>query len=245
MTGRIARSAPVAGLAVALVLLLAACQYPRDPEGTLDRVRGGTMRVGVIGDPPWAEFRDGEALGVEPELIRAFAAELDADVEWIPGTESELVAAISGFQLDVIVGGLDRSSPSMKEVALTRPYVDTNVEVGLPPGAELPDDLGGLRIWVEAGSEAAALLEQEEADAVPVFYEELSEVDGPALLDSYDIDAIGYRRSAYILRDHEHAMAVPMGENAFLVELEHFLLDRGDEAEALLAREAAREVRAP
>ena len=178
MTGRIARSSPVAGLAVALMFLLAACQYPRDPEGTLDRVRGGTMRVGVIGDPPWAEFREGQAIGVEPTLIRAFAAELDAEVEWIPASESELLAALSGFQLDVIVGGLDRSSQAAKEVALTRPYVDTNVEVGVPPGTELPDDLGGRRIWVEAGSEAAALLEQEEADAVPVFFEELSESTG-------------------------------------------------------------------
>jgi hypothetical protein len=32
-----------------------------------------------------------------------------------------------------------------------------------------------------------------------------------------------------------------MGENAFLVELEHFLLDRGQEAEDLLAAEAERE----
>ena len=30
-----------------------------------------------------------------------------------------------------------------------------------------------------------------------------------------------------------------MGENAFLVKLEHFLLDRGQEAEEILEREAA------
>jgi hypothetical protein len=35
-------------------------------------------------------------------------------------------------------------------------------------------------------------------------------------------------------------MAVPMGENAFLVELDNFLLDRGAEAEEILAEEAAR-----
>jgi hypothetical protein len=31
-----------------------------------------------------------------------------------------------------------------------------------------------------------------------------------------------------------------MGENAFLVELEQFLLDRGDEAERLVTEEARR-----
>jgi polar amino acid transport system substrate-binding protein len=234
----------ILSLGVAL-LLPTGCQYPRDPEGTLDGVEGGTMAVGVIDDPPWAEFRDGNPGGVEPTLIRTFAEELNAEIEWIDGSESALVAAMTGYQLDVIIGGLDRGSPWAKEVALTRPYIDTNVEIGVPPGVELPDDLGGEEIWVEASSEAAALLKQEEEDAIPVFFEDLGEIEGPALLDGYDIDAIGYERSSYILRDHEHAMAVPQGENAFLVELEHFLLDRGEEAEALLARQAAREARSP
>ena len=92
---------------------------------------------------------------------------------------------------------------------------------------------------MERSSEAAALLREEEDDAVPVYYDSLSEVDGLALLHTYEIDALGYERSDHILRDHEHAMAAPLGENAFLVELEQFLLDRGEEAEDLLHREAS------
>jgi hypothetical protein len=33
---------------------------------------------------------------------------------------------------------------------------------------------------------------------------------------------------------------VPMGENAFMIELEDFLLDHDEEAEAILDEEAAR-----
>jgi polar amino acid transport system substrate-binding protein len=123
---------------------------------------------------------------------------------------------------------------------MTAPYVDTEVELGLPPGEELPDELGGVEVYVERSSEAAALLREEEDDAVPVFFDSLDEVDGLALLDSYDIDAIDYERTDYILRDEEHAMAVPLGENAFMVELERFLLDRGEEAEDLLHQELSR-----
>ena len=72
-----------------------------------------------------------------------------------------------------------------------------------------------------------------------MFFDSLDEVDGIALLDTYDIDAIGFERTDYILRDDEHAMAVPLGENAFLVELEKFLLDRGEEAEDLLHEEVS------
>jgi polar amino acid transport system substrate-binding protein len=223
-------------LAAACVLpLLAGCDFPADPEGTLDRVRGGTMRVGVIHDRPWVILSDGaEPAGVEPELVRRFAETIDAEIEWVEGTEADLAAAMGGFQLDLIVGGLTREFPYVDDVALTRPYVDTEVELGVPPGEDFPDELGGVEVYVERSSEAAALLREEEDDAVPVPFDSLDEVDGLALLDTYDIDAIGYERTDYILRDHEHAMAAPLGENAFLVELERFLLDRGEEAEDLL-----------
>jgi polar amino acid transport system substrate-binding protein len=228
-------------LAVALVLaaLIAfgGCQYPRDPEGTLDRVEGGTMRVGVIEDPPWVDLSGREPAGVEPELVRRFAATIDAEIEWVEGTESDLAEALAGFQLDLIIGGLDRGWPYGTELTMTRPYLDTEVQIGVPPGTELPDELGGEEIWVERNSEAAALLKQEEEDAIMVPFDQLSEVDGPALLDTWDIDALGYERTDYILRDHEHAMAVASGENAFLVELENFLLDRGEEAGEMLLEE--------
>jgi polar amino acid transport system substrate-binding protein len=228
-------------VAILAVAGLAGCQFPRDPEGTLDRVRGGTLRVGVIDNEPWVKLSEGrEPAGVEPELVRQFANELDAEIEWVEGPESELVEAMRGYQLDLLIGGLTRSSPWQEEVALTRPYVDTEIELAVPPGEEVPGDLSGVEIWVERHSEAAALLEQEEEEADAVYFDEIEEVDGLALLHTYDIDAIGYERTDNILRDHEHAMAVPMGENAFLVELEQFLLDQGEEAEQLVTEEARR-----
>ena len=230
----------ILSLSIAAVTTLAACQFPRDPEETLDRVEGGTMYVGVIEEEPWVKLEPGqEPQGVEPALIREFAEGLEAEVEWVEGSEAELMEAMRGFQLDVIIGGLTRSSPYRQEVALTRPYIDTEIEFAVPPGEELPDDLDEVEIWVEQSSEAAALLQQEEGEANPIYFDSPREIDGPALLDTYEIEALGYERTDRIQRDDEHAMAVPMGENAFLVELERFLLDRGEEAEAILRREAA------
>jgi polar amino acid transport system substrate-binding protein len=228
--------------ALALAVGLAACQYPRDPEGTLDRVEGGTLRVGVIEDPPWVDLFGPEPAGVEPELVREFAAGIDADVEWVRGPEAELVETMRGFQLDLIVGGLTRATPYATEVAVTRPYVDTEIEVGVPAGTELPGALGGVEIWVERNSEAAALLKQEEEDAVPLVFDRLEQIDGPALLHTYEIEVLEYERTDHILRDDEHAWAVPQGENAFMVEVEEFLLDQGEEAEDLLHEVAEREL---
>jgi polar amino acid transport system substrate-binding protein len=233
---RLPRRALLKLLAASLLALgVAGCDFPADPEGTLDRVSGGTMRVGVIDEPPWVILEEGrEPDGVEPELVRRFAETIDAEIEWVEGTEADLAGAAGGFQIDLLIGGLTREFPYVHDVAMTAPYVDTEIELGLPPGEELPDELGGVEVYVERASEAAALLREEEDDAIPVYFDSLDEVDGLALLDTYDIDAIDFERTDYILRDDEHAMAVPLGENAFMVELEQFLLDRGEEAEDLL-----------
>lgn len=37
----------------AVLLLLSSCDLPRDPENTLERVRGAKMRVGITASPPW------------------------------------------------------------------------------------------------------------------------------------------------------------------------------------------------
>jgi polar amino acid transport system substrate-binding protein len=228
--GHIVAAALLAGLA------LAGCQYPRDPEGTLGRVEGGTMRVGVVESDPWVELGGPEPQGVEPELLRQFAEQLDAEIEWVEGGEEELVAALEGYQLDVVVGGLTRSSPQATQAALTRPYVEVQLVLAVPPGEELPPDPEDIAIEVEAHSQPAAVLELE-TDAVVVPVADTSEIEGPALVWSYEVDDLGLENTGRTLLEAEHAMAVPKGENAWLVELENFLLDRGEEAEAILARE--------
>ena len=227
-----------------LVLLLAAglcagCQYPRDPEGTLDRVRGGVMRVGVTHVDPWVTLDGAAPGGVEVELLQRFARSLDADIEWVEGSESELMEALHGRHLDVVVAGLTRRSEWQRVAALTRPFVSYEVVIAAPDQAtadRLSDDLGGERVAVEANSPEAAKLEEDtDADVMPVG--DLAAVDGPVAVPEYLLDDLGFVRTDAELDEHEHAMAVPMGENAFLVELERFLLDRETEAKALLERE--------
>jgi polar amino acid transport system substrate-binding protein len=210
-----------------LAFAVAGCQFPRDPEGTLDRVRGGTLRVGVAPVEPWT--------AVERQLLREFARTLEADVEWVEGTESELIEALDGRQLDVVIGGFTRRSVWMNEAALTRPYLTTQTVIAAPDQAtadRLSEDLGGERIMVEASSPEAAKLEMD-TDAVVVPVKEVRG-DGPAVVESYELEDLGLVRTDAELDEHEHAMAVSMGENAMLVALDRFLLDREARARELL-----------
>lgn len=147
------------------VLTLAACgvTVPTDPDGTLDAVRGGELRVGVSPHEPWTVVPgDGPPTGLEVDLVAGFADTLDAEVTWTTGGEEELVGDLEDGALDLVVGGLTASTPWTSKAAVTVSYVTVTDPDGKPEG---------------------------------------------------------------------HVMLAPMGENAFLVELERYLLDQDVRAE--------------
>ena len=115
----------VVALVTLFVLFCAGCgtRFPADTDGSLDRITGGSLRVGVSENPPWTRVDDdGGVTGREVDLLTGFAQGVDATVEWTPGAESELISALVRGDLDVVVGGLTSDSPWQQEVALTRPY---------------------------------------------------------------------------------------------------------------------------
>ena len=145
---------------IAIAFVLTACDLPRDPEGTLERVEGSSMQVGIADSPPWTIITGDEPTGVEPELIRQFARELDAEVEWVEGAQSEILEQIESGHLDVAIGGFTADDPWSKRVTFIQPY--------------------------------------------------------------------------FTLGEDHHVMAVPHGENAWIVRLERFLRSRLDTIPSLL-----------
>jgi hypothetical protein len=121
------KSGSIAALLMA-TLFLAACgpSFPSDPDGTLERVTGGTLRVGASENEPWVSVPpSGEPEGSEPELIRTFAARFGADVEWIIGAEHVLAEDLKHGELDVLIGGLDDQTPWAQHGGLTRAYTES------------------------------------------------------------------------------------------------------------------------
>lgn len=115
----------VLGLVAVLAGLLAACgvSIPTDPDGTLERVTGGTLRVGVSPNPPWTEVRgDAEPTGTEVTLIKEFASTLPTEVSWSVGGEEALIKRLEIGELDLVIGGLTADTPWEEHVAITKPY---------------------------------------------------------------------------------------------------------------------------
>ena len=152
-------------LLVVLAFLLASCGLPNDPEGTLERVEGSSMRVGITDSPPWTVVNDGEPAGVEATLTGQLARDLDAEIEWVEGSESEILEAIELGHLDLAIGGFTADNPWSKKVTFIQPY--------------------------------------------------------------------------YALGEDQHVMAVPHGENAWIVRIERFLRSRLDDIPGLLREHAS------
>ena len=246
---RIRRSARAAGaqaartvlVTAALVAMLAAgCGVPRDPESTLDTVRGGTLRAGITASHPWTTLEGGRPGGVEVELVERFARELGARVEWVDGSEADLIGALEVRELDLVVGGLTADTPWQHKAAITRSYATTRVVVAVPASQPPPDDIAGVRVAVEAGTDAAGILE-EKTDAIPVRVPDVTQVKGSAVaIDEWLLADLDLRDTGVHLIKTKHVMATPLGENAFLVRLERFLIANQADVPALLDAETRR-----
>jgi polar amino acid transport system substrate-binding protein len=209
-----------------IALLLAGCQFPRDMEGTLDRVSAGVLRVGVSESEPWVQTGEGRPTGVEVTLIDGFARQIDAQVEFTTGSEEELIGALHVGALDLVAGGMTKRSPWRTEASPTRPYASTRLVLGLPPGTERADVVA-----VERGTEAARLVEDARLEPV----DELP--DGrPAAVHEWLLDDLGLR-PAQELQTDQHVMFVRMGENAFQVRLEEYLEANRGSVPRLLAEQ--------
>ncbi|HEY6800696.1 MAG TPA: transporter substrate-binding domain-containing protein [Agromyces sp.] len=126
------RAAALASTVSALLLSGCGIAIPADPHGTLDRVVGSELRVGVSHSPPWTETHDGrDPTGSEVRLVERFAERLGTDVEWTEGGESALVRALERGDLDLIVGGIHDDTPWSERAAVTRPYAETTDERGM------------------------------------------------------------------------------------------------------------------
>jgi DNA-binding transcriptional LysR family regulator len=113
-------------LLAAAVGLATSCGLPHDSHGTLNRVRGGELRVGVTHHPPLDSVAGGTVSGPEPRLAAAIARAARATPSFRLGSESELLEALERRDVDLVIGGLHHDSPWKTRVALTRPYrIDT------------------------------------------------------------------------------------------------------------------------
>lgn len=223
---------------VLLAISLAGCDldFPRDPEGTLDRVLDtGRMRVALVDNPPWVVVADGaDPAGVEVAAIRAFAETLGVDVEWQRTAGFEAFEALANDRFDLAIGGFTRKAvESHAGVSPSVVYFTETLVVAAARAPELPESIEGRDVAVPEELFAEHLVASEGGHPVP------DRGSGDlVLLPHWRIEPRGLVPTGMALRSEERVVAVQQGENRWLMRLEQFLRAHAPEVEADL-RETA------
>ncbi|MDX5346330.1 MAG: transporter substrate-binding domain-containing protein [Hymenobacteraceae bacterium] len=108
----------------ALIFLQSCDNFPKDPEDTLNKVTNGTLKIGYSENPPWVVKTAGAPTGVEPDLLKAFAQSINAEIEWTNDTEQNLFEDLEKEKLHIVIGGITKSTPWKAKVGITRMYVE-------------------------------------------------------------------------------------------------------------------------
>lgn len=110
-------------LICSILLTSCALDLPRDPNGSLERIRGNELRVGISREPVLAEVGDdGIPTGPLVDLAKSFAGSLDATISWTVAGEESLVNDLEEGRLDLAIGGLTQDTPWADKVGVTRGY---------------------------------------------------------------------------------------------------------------------------
>jgi polar amino acid transport system substrate-binding protein len=215
-----------------LLLGVTACDLPQDAAGTSDRVRRGTMRVGIVADTPWVTDSAGKVGGIEGNFVAELGRKFGARVDWVRRPEAELLLALSRRELDLVIGGLTDALPWKQQVAFTRPYYTDTIVVAVRPGAASLGHLDGQAVAVEAGDPVAAELRKK--GAVPIEVSDLKEAPSAVAAPTWQLASLGRASAGIVLQEDRHVLATPRGENAWLVQIERLLHERQSTVPTLL-----------
>jgi hypothetical protein len=92
---------------------LAGCDLPRDPEETLEAVRGQELRVGVL--------KFGENADKDRPIVERLATSLGSKPVYVEGDAHALFEDLKHGKLHLVIGGVPKSTPFEKELGLSKP----------------------------------------------------------------------------------------------------------------------------
>lgn len=110
--------------AIALVAAISGCglTVPTDPDGSLQNVSGGELKVGTSPDPGLVSDDTEPPTGSVPDLVTGFADSIDADVDWTIASEETLVTMLERGDLDLVAGGFTDQTPWVDRAGVSRGY---------------------------------------------------------------------------------------------------------------------------
>ena len=230
-------------LAALMVLSLSAAAFAADAESDLAYVQDkGTLVVGITDfEPMDYQDKDGEWIGFDADLARAFAESLGVEIEFAEINWDNKILELNGKSIDCIWNGMTLTDEVMSAAVCSNPYM-LNAQVIVLPAAEADkyedvESMKDLSFAVEAGSAGEAAVTELGYSATPVTAQADSLLEVKAgtsdacvidLLMAYAMTGEGTSYSdltySFTLNDEEYGVAFRQDSdivevfNAFLAE---------------------------
>lgn len=180
------------------------------------------MRVGVSQSRGLCDLKEGaEPTGIEVQLIKGYARSIGAEIEWVQGSQEQIVELLKVYEVDLAVGGYTNKTSFKKHIALSRPYNIEHIKVGAPQNIAIPDDIEGKKVVVKKAGAARAAVKKNKG--TPVEKDSVSGSDQLVAGSKDELLKLGFKVSDYNLNKVEHVVAIPKGENALLKSLENYI----------------------
>ncbi len=109
------------GMLLLYIFFCSACNFPKDPENSYEKAKKSALRVGIVSKADTAR------INFEKNLISNFAEQENLQTQFTVDNETELVKNLEKYQLDVVLGGFEKSSNWKTRVGMTKPYDSTHV----------------------------------------------------------------------------------------------------------------------
>jgi ABC-type amino acid transport substrate-binding protein len=217
-------------LGIILISTLAAflqhIHFPKDAEKTLNKVSNGIIHVGFTNAAPWVYPSKTGAQGIEAAIVTNFAKTLHSKVEWIEGTEEQLYNALKRREIDILIGGITDKTPWKEEVGITKPYIETSLVIAQPISQTTSNQqpsIEGQWVAVKEGTDEGYYISKKKAR--PFYTTQLPASNMLSVGYDWQVQDWKMHNTGIILKKESHVMAVPPGENAFLLALDKYLFE--------------------
>jgi polar amino acid transport system substrate-binding protein len=200
-----------------VILLLSSCtSFPKDANNTLESVRGHVIRVGLSAYDS-SEAASGRPATFEMYIINQFAREVNAKVQWVKGSQSEMIQLLEDQHLHLAIGGYKSPSPFEKVVSFSRPYLVAKIIVGAVGSAPLPETIKNKEVVV---LNPVIGLYVKENGGKPVLKDTLTQGSYLIAGTEEELKKMHVQVSNIVLHEEKLIIALPKGENALLMQLE-------------------------
>lgn len=115
------------GCALAIAAIcLTGCAAPAEDEGSASdsAASKSVLRVGLTANyPPLVAKMDGKLVGIEIDLAREVAKDLDKQIEFVETPWEQLIPALMAGEIDIIMSGMSITAAREQKISFTEPYL--------------------------------------------------------------------------------------------------------------------------